>query len=95
MGDEIPAQFRTLPWLRDLAPGEDEAGALSDEGRIAVFLAHVPAPVRSGPVYQRANMGPDHEGWMPEGQCGLFGINALEVHDHPDGDGVLILGLAQ
>jgi hypothetical protein len=92
MGNNVPAQFRQLGRLRDFAPLDGENGPIEHNGIIVVFVAHVPAAVLVSPVYQQGNWGGENSGWMREGECGLFGTNALDVYPHPDGDGILIVG---
>jgi hypothetical protein len=82
-------------WMRDAVPERlrqaarlDEAG----EGVITEFVAHVPAAVLADRAYRRWNRRSGAEGWMHEGELGLFGTNALDIHPHPDGDGILIVG---
>jgi hypothetical protein len=55
-------------------------------------VAHVPAAVLADRAYRRWNRKPGAEGWMREGELGLFGTNALDIHPHPDGDGIRIVG---
>lgn len=78
--EDIPERFRHL------TPNADETGIF------VVFVAHVPDSVLAGPTYRLCNGESNLEGWMREGECGLFGINALDVHPDPEGDGILIVG---
>jgi hypothetical protein len=82
-------------WMRDAVPERlRQAAGLLDEkdGVITEFVAHVPAAVLADRAYRRRNKKSGAEGWMEEGQLGLFGTNALDVYPHPDGDGILIVG---
>lgn len=94
MGNGIPADFRKTIGL----PGRDEFGdetiAPEVQGGSVVFVAHVPSAVLANPVYQQANWQGENTGWMREGENGLFGTNAMIVRPHPEGDGILIAGLA-
>lgn len=63
-----------------------------DAGVIVVFVAHVPAALVANEMYRRCNPAGSLEGWMREGECGLFGINALDTISHPDGNGDLLVG---
>ena len=82
-------------WMRDSVPERlrraiplfDEAAAVTPE-----FVAHVPAAIVAGRAYRRWNKKTGAEGWMREGELGLFGTNALDTYPHPDGDGILIVG---
>jgi hypothetical protein len=82
-------------WMRDAVPARlREAARLGEagEGVITEFLAHVPAAILADRAYRRWNRKSGAEGWMREGELGLFGTNALDIHPHPDGDGILIVG---
>jgi hypothetical protein len=57
-----------------------------------VFVARVPAAVVAGRTYRQCNGESGIEGWMREGECGLFGTNALDIYPDPDDDGILIVG---
>jgi hypothetical protein len=94
MGNSIPAKFRPTIGLPELDGSEDEAVAPEIQGVIIVFVAHVPSAVLANPVYKHGNWQGENSGWMREGESGLFGTNALSVHPHPDGDGILIVGSA-
>ena len=59
-----------------------------------VFVAHVPVAILANPVYKQGNWQAENSGWMRDGESGLFGTNALSVHPHPEGDGILIVGIA-
>ena len=56
--------------------------------------AHVPSAVLANPVYKQGNWQGENSGWMRDGGSGLFGTNTLSVHPHPEGDGILIVGIA-
>lgn len=92
MGNHIPAHFRQAVGLSDINQSVDENGAPCLQGRVIVFVAKVPSEVLESSVYRRANWQSEHSGWMPEGECGLFGVNALNTYPCPDGDGILIVG---
>ena len=94
MGNNIPAHIRSVIGLPDLDGSEDANVAPEVEGVITIFVAHVPSSVVDNPVYKQGNWEGENSGWMREGECGLFGSNALSVHPHPEGDGVLIVGSA-
>jgi hypothetical protein len=82
-------------WMRDSVPEPlRQAARLSEvgEGVFVEFVAHVPAAVLADRTYRRWNKKTGAEGWMEEGALGLFGTNALDIHPHPDGDGILIVG---
>ncbi|MFO0957838.1 MAG: hypothetical protein U0800_10325 [Isosphaeraceae bacterium] len=88
-----PAAMRI--WMRGSIPDRFQ-GLIPSEietGMITLFLAHVPASVLTDPIYRECNGEEGIDGWMREGELGLFGANGLDVHDHPDGDGLLILGV--
>jgi hypothetical protein len=84
MGNNFPVRYRKAVGLPEVDP----------QGVIIVFVAHVPAAVLANPVYKQGNWQSENSGWRREGECGLFGTNALSVHPHPEGDGILILGSA-
>jgi hypothetical protein len=67
---------------------------LNDDGEFehTMFVAHVPAAMLADPVYRLCNGGSGTDGWIREGELGLFGINALDTVPHPDGDGVFVVG---
>ena len=78
-------------WLRDAVPERFRyLIPLNDYDNI--FLAHVPTKVLADQTYRACNGVSGIEGWMPEGMLGLFGINALTPHPHPEGDGLLLVG---
>jgi hypothetical protein len=82
-------------WMRDAVPERlRQAARLHEDGGgvITEFVAHVPAAVLADRAYRRWNKKSGAEGWMEEGQLGLFGTNALDTYPHPDGDGILIRG---
>ena len=81
--DTAPERFRRLARLRDDAEAED-----------TVFVAHVPATILADRTYRLCNGESGTEGWIREGELGLFGINALDTFPDPDGDGILIVGSA-
>ena len=80
MSEDVPARFRCL------FPFD------GDSGVILIFMAHVPAAVLAGKTYQEYLRNPYINGWMREGELGLFGTNALDTIPHPDGDGILLVG---
>lgn len=94
MGNNIPARFRKTIGLPEFAPSSDVSVAPEIQGAIIVFVAHVPAAVHSNPVYKQGNWQAENSGWMREGESGLLGTNALSVFPHPEGDGILIVGIA-
>jgi hypothetical protein len=67
---------------------------LNDDGEVenTVFVAHVPAAMMADRTYRVSNGESGLEGWIREGELGLFGVNALDTFPHPDGDGILIVG---
>jgi hypothetical protein len=77
----IPKRFAHLARLRD--DGEVEN---------TMFVAHVPAAMLKDRSYRAANGKSGIEGWMRDGELGLFGVNALDTVPHPDGDGLLVVG---
>jgi hypothetical protein len=82
-------------WVRDSVPERFRGLVPEDDGRsgvLVLFVAHVPAAVLAGPTYRRCNGASGVEGWMREGESGLFGANALDTYPHPDGDGILVVG---
>ena len=80
MPEHLPAR------LRDLVPFSEDSGVK------IMFVAHVPAAVLACKTYQECEQNPYINGWMREGELGLFGTNALNTIPHPDGDGILIVG---
>ena len=80
MPENVPERFRRL------VPFDN------DSGTILMFVAHVPAAVLAGKTYQECEHNPYINGWMREGELGLFGTNALDEISHPDGDGILVVG---
>jgi hypothetical protein len=92
MGNNIPARIRKAIGLPEFDSSEDVSVAAELQGVTIVFVAHVPSLVLSNPVYRQANWQAENSGWMREGECGLFGTNALSIHPHPEGDGILIVG---
>jgi len=86
-------------WLRDRIPSDIRAclglpDAEHEGAEIIVFVAHVSQDVVGGPEYSRCAGPTGIEGWMGEGVSGLFGTNAVRAVQHPDGNGVLIVGTA-
>ena len=94
MGNNIPLRLRKAIGLPEFDPSDDETVAPEIRGVIVVFVAHVPAAVLANPVYKQGNWQSENSGWMREGESGLLGTNALSVHLHPEGDGILIVGSA-
>jgi hypothetical protein len=80
--DTIPERFRHLAELHD--DGEDAYNTM--------FVAHVPAAMLVDRTYRACNGESRTDGWIREGELGLFGTNALDAFPHPDGDGLLIVG---
>jgi hypothetical protein len=80
MPEYVPVRFRRLiPFA-------------NDSGVLVMFVAHVPAEVLASKTYQECESNPHINGWIREGELGLFGTNALNTIPHPDGDGILIVG---
>jgi hypothetical protein len=82
-------------WMPDSVPErlQQAAGLLEEKDGVSTeFVAHVPAAILATKAYRRWNKKSGAEGWMAEGEIGLFGTNALDVYPHPDGDGILIVG---
>jgi hypothetical protein len=82
-------------WTRDTIPARfAHLARLADDGEIenTVFVAHVPAAMIGDRTYRVCNGDSGTDGWIREGELGLFGINALNTIPHPDSDGVLIVG---
>jgi hypothetical protein len=52
----------------------------------------VPSVVLVGETYKECQNNPHINGWMREGELGLFGTNALNIISHPEGDGILLVG---
>jgi hypothetical protein len=65
-----------------------------DDGEIenTVFVAHVPAAILADRTYKTCNGDSGTDGWIRDGELGLFGVNALDSLPHPDGDGILLVG---
>ena len=76
----IPQQFAHLARLRD-------DGEVHD----TMFVAHVPAAMLADPAYRSCNGESGTDGWLREGELGLFGVNAVDTEPHPDGDGVFLV----
>jgi hypothetical protein len=82
-------------WTRHSIPERfAHLSRLADDGEVenTVFVAHVPTAVLSDPAYQACNGESGTDGWIREGELGLFGINALDTLPHPDGNGVFLVG---
>ncbi len=79
----LPEWLRLLAWLADFVDDED-----------TVFVAHVPAAMLADRTYRAGNGASGTDGWIREGELGLFGTNALDTFVHPDGDGILVVGSA-
>lgn len=82
-------------WTRDSTPPEyAHLTHLADDGEVenTVFVAHVPATMLCDRIYRMCNGDSTTEGWMREGELGLFGCNALDEFPHPGGDGILLVG---
>jgi hypothetical protein len=94
MGNQIPSHFRKAIGFPDLDSSADATIAPEIRGVIYVFVAHVPASVLANPVYKEADWQGENSGWIREGECGLFGTNAIGTFPHPEGDGILIVGSA-
>ena len=56
-----------------------------------LFLAHVPAAVLADSDSRRCSGDSGTDGWMAEGELWLFGIDALRVFPHPQGDVKLVI----
>jgi hypothetical protein len=80
MPEDIPEEFLAL------VPFDTESGV------IVMFFAHVPSAVLAGKTYRECQNSPHINGWMREGELGLFGTNALNSIPHPEGDGILLVG---
>jgi hypothetical protein len=67
---------------------------LADDGIVenTVFVAHIPAAMLADPTYRACNGESGIDGWIKEGELGLFGVNALDTLPDPDGDGLLLVG---
>lgn len=81
-------------WMPEHSPDRLKSLILFDEesGTIVMFAAHAPAAVFVGKSYQEYHSNPFINGWIREGELGLFGTNALDVIPHPEGDGILVVG---
>jgi hypothetical protein len=82
-------------WTRDTIPERfAHLARLADDGEVqnTVFVAHVPAAMLADPTYRVSNGQSGTDGWMREGELGPFGVNALDIVPHPDGDGVFLVG---
>ncbi len=82
-------------WTRGTVPVQfAHLANLNDDGEVenTVFVAHVPAAMMADRTYRVSNGESGLEGWIREGELGLFGVNALDTFPHPDGDGILIVG---
>jgi hypothetical protein len=80
--DTIPERFRHLAVLHDDG----------DAAHNTTFVAHVPAAMLADRTYWLCNGESGTDGWLREGELGLFGTNCIEAVPHPDGDGFLIVG---
>ena len=94
MGNDVPEQYRNTIGLPEFDGSIDESSAPVVNGATIIFVAHVPFAVHENPVYKQGNWQQENCGWMREGECGLFGANALRVCPHPEKDGILIVGSA-
>lgn len=81
MPHAVPERLRQAAGLLDIK-----------DGVYVEFVAHIPAAILADRAYRRGNKKSGAEGWMREGELGLFGTNALDIYPHPDGDGILIVG---
>jgi hypothetical protein len=82
-------------WTRHTIPQRfAHLARLMDDGEVenTMFVAHVPAMMLADSLYRNWNGKSGTEGWIREGELGLFGINALDTVPHPDGDGVFLVG---
>ena len=69
------------------------ASLMDDEDvESTVFVAHVPAAMLADRAYRMCNGDSEIDGWMPDGDLGFFGCNALDTAPHPDGDGIILIG---
>jgi hypothetical protein len=81
-------------WTRHTIPERfAHLARLADDGEIenTIFVAHVPAAMLADPAYRACNES-GADGWMREGELGLFRVNAVDTVPHPDGDGVFLVG---
>src|ERR1700733_15141799 len=77
-------------WTRSTVPEQFQPLArLLDDGEFenTMFVAHVPAAMLADRTYRVCNGESGTDGWIREGELGLFGVNALDTVPHPDGDG--------
>jgi hypothetical protein len=82
-------------WTRhSIPPRFANLARLADDGEIenTQFVAHVPAAMLADLAYRACTGESGTDGWIREGELGLFGVNALDTVPHPDGDGVLLVG---
>ena len=82
-------------WTRHTIPERfAHLARLMDDGEVenTMFVAHVPAAMLADPVYRSCNGASGTDGWLREGELGLFRVNALDTVPHPDGDGVFLVG---
>lgn len=82
-------------WTRHTIPERfAHLARYADDGEVenTKFVAHVPEGMLGDVVYQECNGESGLDGWIQEGQLGVFRVNALNTMRHPDGDGVLIVG---
>ena len=82
-------------WTRHTVPQRfAHLARLADDGEVenTMFVAHVPAAMLADRAYRACNGESGTDGWMREGELGLFGVNALDTVPHPDGDGLLVVG---
>jgi hypothetical protein len=82
-------------WTRDTVPKRfAHLARLADDGEVenTVFVAHIPRAMVADRTYRVCNGESGTDGWIREGELGLFGINALDTFPHPDGDGILVVG---
>lgn len=80
-------------WTRYTVPPRfAQLARLADDVENMQFVAHVPAAMLADRAYRTWNGGSGSDGWIREGELGLFGVNALDTVPQPDGDGVLLIG---
>jgi len=80
MSGDVPGEYQQF------IPDPDATGV------IVLWVAHVSLAVLGNKTYQECQENPYIQGWMREGELGLFGTNALDTYPDPDGDGIILVG---